>query len=91
MTELSQAIERAVADVRALWRSDADIASMLDAAGWNCEVTTAGEVLAAGGRSSSRSSSEESGESGEPTGSEQSGTLLSGVRRQRGHGTIDHS
>ena len=79
------------ADVRALWRSDADIASMLDAAGWNCEVTTAGEVLAARGRSSSRSSSEESGESAEPTGSEQSGTLLSGVRRQRGHGTIDRS
>ncbi|MGV9480294.1 SAM-dependent methyltransferase [Gordonia aichiensis] len=79
------------ADVRALWRSDADIASMLDAAGWNCEITTARDVLAERGRLSSQSTSEESAESGGLTASEQSATLLSGVRRQRGHGTIDRS
>lgn len=68
------------ADVRKLWRSDVDVAQHVDAAGWNCELSGTREVLAARGRSLSESD-----------GAQESATLLSGVRRQRGHGTIDRS
>ena len=68
------------ADVRKLWRSDVDVAQHLDAAGWNCELSDTRDVLAAHGRSLS-----------ETDGAQESATLLSGVRRQRGHGTIDRS
>ncbi|KNA90117.1 SAM-dependent methyltransferase [Gordonia sp. w5E2] len=68
------------ADVRKLWRSDVDVAQHVDAAGWDCELSDTREVLAAHGRSLS-----------EAAGAQESATLLSGVRRQRGHGTIDRS
>ncbi|MCM3894246.1 MULTISPECIES: class I SAM-dependent methyltransferase [Gordonia] len=68
------------AEVRKLWRSDVDVAQHLDAAGWNCELSKTRDVLAAHGRSLS-----------ETDGAQESATLLSGVRRQRGHGTIDRS
>ena len=68
------------ADVRKLWRSDVDVAQHLDAAGWNCELSNTRDVLAAHGRSLS-----------ETADAQESATLLSGVRRQRGHGTIDRS
>lgn len=68
------------ADVRKLWRSDVDVAQHLDAAGWNCELSKTRDVLAAHGRSLS-----------ETADAQESATLLSGVRRQRGHGTIDRS
>ena len=68
------------ADVRKLWRSDVDVAQHVDAAGWDCELSDTREVLAARGRSLSESD-----------GAQESATLLSGVRRQRGHGTIDRS
>ena len=68
------------ADVRKLWRSDVDVAQHVDAAGWDCELSDTPEVLAARGRSLS-----------ETDGAQESATLLSGVRRQRGHGTIDRS
>lgn len=68
------------ADVRKLWRSDVDVAQHVDAAGWDCELSDTREVLAAHGRSLS-----------ETDGAQESATLLSGVRRQRGHGTIDRS
>lgn len=68
------------ADVRKLWRSDVDVAQHVDAAGWDCELSDTCEVLAARGRSLSESD-----------GAQESATLLSGVRRQRGHGTIDRS
>ena len=68
------------ADVRKLWRSDVDVAQHVDAAGWDCELSDTREVLVARGRSLS-----------ETDGAQESATLLSGVRRQRGHGTIDRS
>ena len=68
------------ADVRKLWRSNIDVAAHLDAAGWNCELSKTRDVLAAHGRSLSVAD-----------GTQESATLLSGVRRQRGHGTIDRS
>lgn len=68
------------ADVRKLWRSDVDVAQHVDVAGWDCELSDTREVLVARGRSLS-----------ETDGAQESATLLSGVRRQRGHGTIDRS